>query len=110
MFLIKIKNTIHGKCILHSSRQGGQTTRFFTKFLYSEKSREKSIRLAKALRIGARGLGFVVMHICKVSLVPLRITRFFFYKEPTSRPRSKSSLFIDLKSANCSTNSSLIVP
>ena len=37
-------------------------------------------------------------------------TRFFFYKEPTSRPSSKSSLFIDLKSANCSTKSSLIVP
>ena len=34
----------------------------------------------------------------------------FFYKEPTSRPSSKSSLFVDLKSANCSTNSSLIVP
>ena len=34
----------------------------------------------------------------------------FFYKEPTSRPSSKSSLFIDLKSANCSTKSSLIVP
>ena len=34
----------------------------------------------------------------------------FFYKEPTSRPGSKSSLFIDLKSANCSTKSSLIVP
>ena len=33
-----------------------------------------------------------------------------FYKEPTSRPSSKSSLFIDLKSANCSTKSSLIVP
>ena len=37
-------------------------------------------------------------------------TRFFFYKEPTSRPSSKSSLLIDLKSANCSTKSSLIVP
>ena len=34
----------------------------------------------------------------------------FFYKEPTSRPSSKSSLFIDLNSANCSTKSSLIVP
>ena len=37
-------------------------------------------------------------------------TRIFFYKEPTSRPSSKSSLFLDLKSANCSTKSSLIVP
>ena len=37
------------------------------------------------------------------------ITRFF-YKEPTSRPSSKSSLFVDLKSANCSIKSSLIVP
>ena len=37
-------------------------------------------------------------------------TRFFFYKEPTSRPSSKSSLFVDVKSANCSTKSSLIVP
>ena len=34
----------------------------------------------------------------------------FLYKEPTSRPSSKSSLFVDLKSANCSTKSSLIVP
>ena len=34
----------------------------------------------------------------------------FFYKEPTSRPSSKNSLFIDLNSANCSTKSSLIVP
>ena len=34
----------------------------------------------------------------------------FFCKEPTSRPSSKSSLFVDLKSANCSTKSSLIVP
>ena len=34
----------------------------------------------------------------------------FFYNEPTSRPSSKSSLFVDLKSANCSTKSSLIVP
>ena len=34
----------------------------------------------------------------------------FFYKEPTSRPSSKSSLFVGLKSANCSTKSSLIVP
>ena len=33
-----------------------------------------------------------------------------FYKEPTSRPSSKSSLFVDLKSANYSTKSSLIVP
>ena len=33
-----------------------------------------------------------------------------FYKEPTSRPSSKSSLFVDIKSANCSTKSSLIVP
>ena len=33
-----------------------------------------------------------------------------FYKEPTLRPSSKSSLFVDLKSANCSTKSSLIVP
>ena len=49
MFLIKIKNTIHGKCILYSSKQGGQTTRFFTRFLHSEKSREKSSRLAEAL-------------------------------------------------------------
>ena len=49
MFLIKIKNTIHGKCILYSSIQGGQTTRFSTRFLYSEKSREKSSRLAEAL-------------------------------------------------------------
>ena len=50
MFLIKIKNTIHGKCLLYSSIQGGQTTRFFTRFLYSEKSREKSSRLAEALQ------------------------------------------------------------
>ena len=34
----------------------------------------------------------------------------FFYKEPTSRPSSKSSLLVDLKSANCSNKSSLIVP
>ena len=42
----------------------------------------------------------------------ITITKYtlFFYKEPTSRPSSKSSLFIDLKSANCSTKSSLIVP
>ena len=33
-----------------------------------------------------------------------------FYKEPTLRPSSKSSLFVDLKSANCSIKSSLIVP
>ena len=38
------------------------------------------------------------------------IYTLFFYKEPTSRPSSKSSLFVDLKSANCSTKSSLIVP
>ena len=38
------------------------------------------------------------------------ILHAFFYKEPTSRPSSKSSLFVDLKSANCSTKSSLIVP
>ena len=43
-------------------------------------------------------------------MVEMCVTRFFFYKEPTSRPSSKSSLFIDLKSANCSTKSSLIVP
>ena len=54
MFLIKIKNTIHGKCILYSSIQGGQTTRFSTRFLYSEKSREKSSRLAEAIPCRAR--------------------------------------------------------
>ena len=59
---------------------------------------------------------FCVTHMCLChTLVTFKlldcwhITRFF-YKEPTSRPSSKSSLFIDLKSANCSTKSSLLVP
>ena len=46
----------------------------------------------------------------KEFLIRKMTTRFFFYKEPTSRPSSKSSLFVDLKSANSSTKSSLIVP
>ena len=39
-----------------------------------------------------------------------KLYTLFFYKEPTSRPSSKSSIFVDLKSANSSTKSSLIVP
>ena len=37
-------------------------------------------------------------------------TRFLFYKEPTSRPSSKIFLFVDLKSSNYNTKSSLIAP
>ena len=36
--------------------------------------------------------------------------RFLFYKEPSSRPSSKSSLFFGLFLSNSSTKSSLIVP
>ena len=40
---------MHDKCMLHSSIQGSQTIRYFTRFLYSEKSREESSRMAIAL-------------------------------------------------------------
>ena len=47
--------------------------------------------------------------ICSVFLIRRSYVKIhaFFYKEPTSRPSSKSSLFEDLKSANCSTKSSI---
>ena len=45
-------------------------------------------------------------------IIEIRLIQYtlFFYTEPTSRPSSKSSLFIDINSADCSTKSSLIVP
>ena len=47
--------------------------------------------------------------LCQPSGSNIIDTRLF-YKEPTSRLSSKSSFFVDVKSANCSTKSSLIVP
>ena len=52
-------------------------------------------------------VGLTTANLLKSSIFKLHA---FFYKEPTSRTSSKSSLFIDLNSANCSTKSSLIVP
>ena len=52
IFLIKINSTIHGRYILYSSIQGGSKTRCFTRFLYREKSRDKSSRLAEVVDVG----------------------------------------------------------
>ena len=56
------------------------------------------------------GLQHVLIHLTEHwrSHLGNDVIHAFFYKEPTSRPSSKSSLFVDLKSAKCSTKSSVI--
>ena len=60
--------------------------------------------------VASVGIEVIVGWSPTMSIDNVCLYTLFFYKEPTSRPSSKSSLFIDLKSANYSTKSSLIVP
>ena len=78
---------------------------YFDMFLYAH---EDQLSLVLTERLSA----FKCTGPSRVYLWSLNLQAYtlFFNKEPTSRPSSKSSLFIDLKSANCSTKSSLIVP